>query len=40
VLKEVLDGTLYSECWRGFNSHLHDDARRKGDVVVWCLGEK
>ncbi|KAF4551670.1 Alg9-like mannosyltransferase-like protein 1 [Elsinoe fawcettii] len=27
----------YRECWRGFNSHFHDDWRRKGDVVVWCL---
>jgi phosphatidylinositol glycan class B len=40
VLKEVLERTLYGKCWRGFNSHLHDDSRRKGDVVVWCLGEK
>jgi GPI mannosyltransferase 3 len=28
----------YKECWRGFNSHWHDDSRRKGDVVVWCRG--
>jgi len=27
----------YAECWRGFNTHWHDDWRRKGDVVVWCL---
>ena len=27
----------YSECKRLFNSHWHDDWRRKGDVVVWCL---
>lgn len=26
----------YRECWRGFNTHWHDDWRRKGDVVVWC----
>lgn len=26
----------YSECWRGWNSHWHDDWRRKGDVVVFC----
>ncbi|KAF2833999.1 hypothetical protein CC86DRAFT_365741 [Ophiobolus disseminans] len=37
VLREVLGDTRYSECWRGFNSHFHDDWRRKGDVVVWCL---
>lgn len=27
----------YQECWRGFNTHWHDDSRRVGDVVVWCL---
>lgn len=26
----------YEECWRGFNTHWHDDWRRQGDVVVWC----
>ncbi|PNS14014.1 hypothetical protein CAC42_6527 [Sphaceloma murrayae] len=29
----------YRECWRGFNSHFHDDWRRKGDVIVWCRRE-
>lgn len=29
-------GLAYDECWRGFNSHWHDDWRRRGDVVVWC----
>jgi phosphatidylinositol glycan class B len=38
-LKEVLKDTRYKECWRGFNSHFHDDGRRIGDVVVWCLDE-
>jgi phosphatidylinositol glycan class B len=37
TLRGVLDGTRYRECWRGFNSHFHDDWRRVGDVVVWCL---
>jgi phosphatidylinositol glycan class B len=37
TMKEVLGETRYRECWRGFNSHMHDDWRRKGDVVVWCL---
>lgn len=23
--------------WEGFNSHWHDDERRKGKVVVWML---
>ncbi|KAF2690800.1 glycosyltransferase family 22 protein [Lentithecium fluviatile CBS 122367] len=36
VMKEVLGGTMYKECWRGFNSHFHDDRRRTGDVLVWC----
>jgi phosphatidylinositol glycan class B len=26
----------YIECKRFFNSHFHDDARRKGDVLVMC----
>ena len=38
VLEKKLSKTGYKECWRGFNSHFHDDWRRKGDVVVWCLG--
>ena len=25
------------ECKRLFNSHWHDDWRRVGDVVIWCL---
>jgi len=37
TLEEYLEGTWYQECWRGFNSHFHDDSRRTGDVVVWCL---
>jgi phosphatidylinositol glycan class B len=36
VMKDVLGGTMYRECWRGFNSHFHDDGRRTGDVLVWC----
>lgn len=30
-------GEKYDECWRGFNSHFHDDWRRNGDVIVFCL---
>lgn len=37
VMNAVLEGTRYGECWRGFNSHWHDDWRRRGDVVVRCL---
>ncbi|KAI6800842.1 glycosyltransferase family 22 protein [Hortaea werneckii] len=37
TLEHYLAGTQYTECWRGFNTHWHDDTRRYGDVVVWCL---
>lgn len=37
VIQEALRGTSYSECWRSFNTHWHDDWRRQGDVVVWCV---
>lgn len=37
TMNEVLDGSKYQECWRGFNTHWHDDWRRKGDVVAWCM---
>ncbi|KAI9869658.1 MAG: glycosylphosphatidylinositol anchor biosynthesis, partial [Pleopsidium flavum] len=37
TMRLVLRGSGYRECWRGFNSHWHDDWRRKGDVIVWCL---
>lgn len=41
-LENTLTSTLpksasYAECHRTFNSAWHDDWRRKGDVVVWCL---
>ncbi|OMP83403.1 GPI mannosyltransferase 3 [Diplodia seriata] len=39
TLADFLRGTKYKECWRGFNSHFHDDSRRKGDVVAWCLDD-
>ena len=37
LLNEVTIGSAYRECWRGWNSWGHDDWRRKGDVIVWCL---
>jgi len=37
VMRTALQGSGYAECWRGFNSHWHDDWRRTGDVLVWCL---
>ncbi|KIW80445.1 hypothetical protein Z517_07061 [Fonsecaea pedrosoi CBS 271.37] len=36
-LQVILRGSGYGECERLFNSHWHDDGRRQGDVVVWCL---
>ncbi|GAM84271.1 hypothetical protein ANO11243_022650 [Dothideomycetidae sp. 11243] len=37
VLEQHLAGTRYRQCWHQFNSDWHDDWRRKGAVVVWCL---
>ena len=37
TMKEVLKGSAYRDCWRGWNSWGHDDWRRKGDMIVWCL---
>ena len=37
LLKEVTIGSAYRECWRGWNSWAHDDWRRQGDIIVWCL---
>ncbi|KAF2673717.1 hypothetical protein BT63DRAFT_410684 [Microthyrium microscopicum] len=35
-IKNVWAKEGYQECWRTFNTHWHDDSRRKGDVIVWC----
>ncbi|KAK0876473.1 glycosylphosphatidylinositol anchor biosynthesis [Friedmanniomyces endolithicus] len=37
IMSGMLEGTVYDECWRGFNTHWHDDLRRRGDIVVWCM---
>ncbi|THY67844.1 hypothetical protein D6C97_00578 [Aureobasidium pullulans] len=37
TMTDFLAKTSYKECWRGFNTHWHDDSRRHGDVIVWCL---
>ncbi|KAK5702147.1 glycosylphosphatidylinositol anchor biosynthesis [Elasticomyces elasticus] len=37
ITSVVLRDTRYQECWRTFNTHWHDDGRRRGDVVVWCI---
>ena len=36
----VLEGSAYDECWRGWNSWFHDDWRRRGDILVYCLRDK
>lgn len=37
TMQVALRGSAYGECRRLFNSHFHDDWRRTGDIVVWCL---
>ena len=37
IMNGILGSSRYQECWRGFNTHWHDDWRRRGDIVVWCL---
>ncbi|KAL6716379.1 glycosylphosphatidylinositol anchor biosynthesis [Lecanora helva] len=37
ILQDILKGSAYRDCWRGWNSWGHDDWRRKGDIIVWCL---
>ncbi|KAK4896581.1 glycosylphosphatidylinositol anchor biosynthesis [Elasticomyces elasticus] len=37
IMSTVLQETRYEECWRTFNTQWHDDGRRRGDVVVWCI---
>lgn len=37
TMKDALRGSFYGECWRTWNTAWHDDWRRKGDIVVWCL---
>lgn len=37
TLSANLPKSSYAECHRTFNTAWHDDWRRRGDVVVWCL---
>ncbi|KGO49588.1 GPI mannosyltransferase [Penicillium expansum] len=37
TLHTLLRGAHYDECWRTFNTAWHDDWRRRGDIVVWCM---
>ncbi|KAK2761273.1 glycosylphosphatidylinositol anchor biosynthesis [Arachnomyces sp. PD_36] len=39
ILKSLLRSSSYAECYRSWNTAWHDDARRKGDIIVWCLDE-
>ncbi|KAI5285631.1 glycosylphosphatidylinositol anchor biosynthesis, partial [Ascosphaera acerosa] len=36
-LKRLLAGSAYGECHRSFNTAWHDDWRRQGDMIVYCL---
>lgn len=37
TLHHLLRGSSYGECWRTWNTAWHDDWRRRGDIIVWCL---
>ena len=37
LMQFQLRNSDYSECWRSFNTRWHDDWRRRGDIIVWCL---
>ncbi|KAJ5579759.1 uncharacterized protein N7459_005744 [Penicillium hispanicum] len=37
TLNRLLRASFYDECYRTWNTHWHDDWRRRGDIVVWCL---
>lgn len=37
TLQNLLRSSFYAECYRTWNTAWHDDWRRKGDVVVWCI---
>ncbi|KAL1957523.1 hypothetical protein VTO42DRAFT_5749 [Malbranchea cinnamomea] len=37
LLQSELSSSAYAECYRTWNTAWHDDWRRRGDVIVWCL---
>jgi phosphatidylinositol glycan class B len=37
LLQTELRSSSYAECYRTWNTAWHDDWRRKGDIIVWCL---
>lgn len=39
ILESYLDGSVYHECARFFNSYFHWDGRRSGDIIVYCQDE-
>lgn len=40
TMQSLLRGSSYGECWRTWNTAWHDDWRRRGDIIVWCLDPK
>ncbi|KAE8163669.1 GPI mannosyltransferase 3 [Aspergillus tamarii] len=40
TLHSLLRSSPYGECWRTWNTAWHDDSRRRGDIIVWCLDPK
>ena len=40
TLHSLLRSSSYGECWRTWNTAWHDDSRRRGDIIVWCLDPK
>lgn len=40
TLNTLLRASSYTECWRTFNTAWHDNWRRRGDIIVWCLDPK
>ncbi|EAS29217.3 GPI mannosyltransferase 3 [Coccidioides immitis RS] len=37
TIKSLLRASSYAECYRTWNTAWHDDWRRKGDMIIWCL---
>ncbi|OJJ71112.1 hypothetical protein ASPBRDRAFT_196641 [Aspergillus brasiliensis CBS 101740] len=37
TLRSLLRFSAYKECHRTWNTAWHDDWRRRGDIVVWCV---
>ncbi|KAJ5772690.1 hypothetical protein N7520_003219 [Penicillium odoratum] len=37
TMRQLIRGSSYGECSRIWNTAWHDDWRRRGDIVVWCL---